>query len=68
MKYRGFEIKSEQLHYVVIMQCPPDRGMEWREDTIKDAKDSIDEFWDSDGLRNVYMNNIINSALEKEEQ
>lgn len=65
MKYRGFEIKSEQSHYVVIMQYPPDRGMEWREDTIKDAKEAIDEFWDSDELRNVYMNNIINSALER---
>ena len=44
MKYKGFEIKKEQSHYVVIMQCPPDRGTEWREDTIKDAKDAIDEF------------------------
>ena len=46
MKYRGFEIKKEQTHYLVIMQCQPDRGMEWREDTIEDAKREIDKFWD----------------------
>lgn len=46
MKYRGFEIKKEQTHYLVIMQCPPDRGMEWREDTVEDAKREIDKFWD----------------------
>lgn len=46
MKYRGFEIKNEQTHYLVIMQCPPDRGMEWREDTVEDAKKEIDKFWD----------------------
>lgn len=46
MKYRGFEIKNEQLHYVVIMQCPPDRGIEWREDTVEDAKREIDKFWE----------------------
>ncbi len=47
MKYRGFEIKKEQSHYVVIMLCPPDIGMEWREDTIEDAKREVDEFWNS---------------------
>ena len=46
MKYSGFEIKKEQTHYLVIMLCPPDRGMEWREDTVEDAKIEIDKFWD----------------------
>ncbi len=47
MKYRGFEIKKEQLHYVLVLETPLDRETEWREDTIKEAKDSIDEFWDN---------------------
>lgn len=46
MKYRGFEIKKEQTHYVVILECSLDRGMEWREDTVEDAKREIDKFWD----------------------
>ncbi len=47
MKYRGFEIKKEQSHYVVISLFPSSIGMEeWREDTIEDAKREVDEFWD----------------------
>ena len=47
MKYRGFEIKKEKEHYVVISLFPLSRGMEWREDTVEDAKKEVDEFWDS---------------------
>ena len=48
MKYRGFEIKKEQTHYVVISQFPLTKGTEeWREDTVEDAKREVDEFWDS---------------------
>jgi len=37
--YRGYEIISVQEHYKVM--CPD--GGSWTEDTIEDAKDSIDE-------------------------
>ena len=45
MKYRGFEIKKEQTHYVVILQYLLNGGIEWREDTVEDAKYAIDEYW-----------------------
>ena len=39
MEYRGYTIKYEMDHVVVIT---PD-GYEWREDTVEDAKKAIDE-------------------------
>lgn len=39
MNYRGYEIKHDGNHYKVIA---PD-GREWNEDTVKDAKETIDD-------------------------
>ena len=39
MNYKNYEIKHEGNHYKVIA---PD-GTEWNEDTVRDAKDAIDE-------------------------
>lgn len=39
MDYKGYEIIADHGHYVVIA---PD-GKEWTEDTLDDAKRSVDE-------------------------
>lgn len=43
MDYRGYLIKKEYQHYVVIAP----NGKSWREDTIDDAYDAIDEELDN---------------------
>ena len=39
MEYRGYKIENEQGHYKVITPY----NETWTEDTIKDAKQTIDE-------------------------
>lgn len=39
MFYKGYNIEHDGNHYKVIA---PD-GSEWNEDTVRDAKDAIDE-------------------------
>ena len=39
MRYRDYEIEHDGNHYKVIA---PD-GREWNEDTVTDAKETIDE-------------------------
>ena len=39
LSYKGYLIENEKGHYKVTSP----QGEEWREDTVKDAKQSIDE-------------------------
>ena len=57
MKYRGFEIKKEQAHYVVIMRFSTFHSCIWREDTVEEAKREIDK----------YLDNLTHDDFGKEE-
>lgn len=41
MEYKGFTIESNYGHYVVTEIENPNNS--WTEDTVRDAKDTIDE-------------------------